>query len=113
MIPSKENVLELISQVTEFNDIHDFMNDEHLDNVLAYIVKLIMNPEISPARATKLIVELQAYGAKMSILATYYSTIRKSPAGTTDNNKKNIYYTVANSIDRVVDSLKYAAKHGV
>lgn len=113
MSPNRDNVLDLISQITEFNDLHSFMKDDHLDNILAYIVNLIVKPDISPALATKLIVELQAYGAKMSIMATYYSTIRKGPAGSVDNNKKNIYYTVANAIDRVVDSLKYAAKHGV
>lgn len=111
MATDRQNVLELISKITEFNDIHDFMQDEELDSVLAYIVKIIMRPDIPPAQATKLIVELQAFGAKMSILATFYTTIKKGPAGSIESNKKNIYYTIASAIDRVVDSLKYAAKY--
>ena len=34
MIQDK-NTLELISDITEFNDLHEFMKDEHLDRTLA------------------------------------------------------------------------------
>ena len=33
-----KNTLELISNITEFNDLHDFMKDEHLDKALAIVV---------------------------------------------------------------------------
>jgi hypothetical protein len=33
--------LTLISEITEINDMHDFMQDEHLDQALAFIIKLI------------------------------------------------------------------------
>ena len=46
-----KNTLELISDITEFNDLHEFMQDEHLDKALAIVVKLLMNPDVPSAKA--------------------------------------------------------------
>ena len=55
---SDKNTLELISDITEFNDLHEFMKDEHLDKALAIVVKLLMNPDVPSAKAPYLIIEL-------------------------------------------------------
>jgi hypothetical protein len=107
---SDKSVLELISDVTEFNDLHDLMKDEQLDRALAIIVKLIMNPDIPSAKAPMLIIELQAISAKLSVLAAYYTTVARDKTGTLNNHKKNIYYSAKEAIDRLVDALKYAAR---
>jgi len=78
-----KNTLELISSITEFND----------------------------AKAPYLIIELQAMSTKFSMMASYYSTIAKDKAGTTNNNKKNIYYSAKESIDKLVDALKYVVRY--
>ena len=88
-----DNTLELISQITEFNDLHEFMKDEHLDKTLAVIVKLLMNPDVPSAKAPLLIIELQALSTKFAMMASVYSTILKDKAGSVNNNKKNIYYS--------------------
>lgn len=106
-----KNTLELISDITEFNDLHEFMNDEHLDRALAIVVKLLMNPDIPSAKAPTLIIELQAMSTKFAVLASVYSTIAKDKAGTVNNNKKNVYYSVKESLDRLVDSLKYVVRY--
>jgi hypothetical protein len=108
---SDKSVLELISDVTEFNDLHDLMQDEQLDRALAIIVKLIMNPDIPSAKAPMLIIELQAISAKLTVLAAYYTTIARDKSGTLNYNKKNIYYSTKEAIDRLVDALKYAARN--
>jgi hypothetical protein len=58
-----------------------------------------------------LIIELQAMSTKFSMLASYYSTIAKDKAGTANNNKKNIYYSAKESIDKLVDALKYVVRY--
>jgi hypothetical protein len=103
--------LELISDITEFNDLHDYMKDEQLDRAMVVIIKLLMNPDVPAAKAPQLIIELQAISAKFAMLASYYSTIAKDKAGTANNNKKNIYYSVKESLDRLVDSLKYVVRY--
>ena len=108
---SDKNTLELISDITEFNDLHEFMKDEHLDKTLAIVVKLLMNPDVPSAKAPNLIMELQAMSTKFSILASVYSTIMKDKAGTENNNKKNVYYSVKESLDKLVDALKYVVRY--
>jgi len=108
---SDKNTLELISDITEFNDLHEFMKDEHLDKALAITVKLLMSPDVPAAKAPQLIIELQAMSTKFAMLAAVYSTIAKDKAGTANNNKKNVYYSAKESIDRLVDSLKYIVRY--
>ena len=108
---SETNSLELISTITEFNDLHEFMKDEQLDKAMAIVVKLLMNPDIPAAKAPLLIIELQAMSTKFAILASVYSTIAKDKAGTPNNNKKNIYYSAKESIDKLVDALKYVVRY--
>jgi len=106
-----KNTLELISSITEFNDLHEYMSDNQLDKALAIVVKLLMNPDVPSAKAPNLIIELQAMSTKFSMMASYYSTIAKDKAGTTNNNKKNIYYSAKESIDKLVDALKYVVRY--
>ena len=106
-----KNTLELISSITEFNDLHEYMKDEQLDKALAIVVKLLLNPDVPAAKAPHLIIELQAMSTKFSMLASYYSTVAKDKAGTTNNNKKNIYYSAKESIDKLVDALKYVVRY--
>lgn len=108
-----ENMLELINQISEFNDLHEFMEDEQLDAALAIVVKLIMQPNIPPGKAPGVIVQLQALSCKFKTAGITYQTIRKGPTGSDNNHKKNIYYSLNESIDRLVDALKYSAKYGM
>jgi hypothetical protein len=108
---TEKNSLEVISLITEFNDLHEFMNDDQLDRAMAVVINILMKPDIPAANAYKLIVELQAISAKFGILAAYYSTVAKDKAGTVNNNKKNIYYSVKESIDKLVDALKYVVRY--
>jgi hypothetical protein len=105
-----ENPIDLINQVAEFNDINEFMKDDEVDEALALIVKIYTKPDIPSTQAVVLIAKLQAMSAKFGILATYYSTIAKGPTGSINNKKKNVYYTLKDSIDKLVDSLKYVAR---
>ena len=106
------NPLELVSEITEFNDLHEFLQDEHLDQALHMVIKLLMKPDVPPAAAAKLIVQLQAFSAKFQVLSVTYATILQARAGTVNNKKKNIYYSVSDALDKLVAALKYSAKSG-
>lgn len=104
-----ENAMELVSTVTEFNDLHEFMEDEQLDRAMHLVVKLYNEKgRLTPATAAALIVELQALSTKFALMATYYMTIGKK--GTEEAHKKNVYMTLKDSISKLVDSLKYVSK---
>ena len=108
-----ESTLDYINQVTEFNDLHEFMKDEDLDEALALVVKIMMKPDIPSVQAVALISKLQAMSAKFAILATYYTTVAKGPSGSINNTKKNVYYTMKESTDKMVDALKYVARYNL
>jgi hypothetical protein len=103
-------ILELVSQITEFNDIHDLVQDDNLDEALAIVVKLIMRPDVPPAKAMLMIVQLQALSAKFQILAMNYTSINPGKTGTLNNKKKNVYYTMSDAIDKLVSALKYTVR---
>ncbi len=106
-----DDTLALVSQIDEFMELHDFMDDDDLDKALSLVVKLITKPEVPSVKAVPLIVQLQAYAAKFSMMASIYTTVKKGPAGSDNAKKKNIYYAAANAIDKLVDELKYSAKY--
>lgn len=108
-----ENPLELVSAITEFNDLSEFMSDEQLDKAMHLVVKLLMKPDVPAAMAPRLIVELQALSTKFAVMAVYYSTIARDKAGTPNNHKKNVYYSTKEAIDKLVDALKYSARYGL
>lgn len=105
-----ENPLETVSTITEFNDLIQFMQDPELDRALHLAIRCIADPDIAAQKAPKLIVELQAISFKFSLKAVEYATIKKDRAGTDANHRKNIYYSTKEALDRLVDSLKYAAR---
>lgn len=113
MAEETRNPLDVVSEITEFNDLHKFMNDAQLDKCMELVIRLLMKPDVPAAMAPRLIVELQALSTKFSMLAVYYATIAKDRAGTDNNNKKNIYYSTKEAIDKLVDALKYAARYSL
>ena len=106
----EENTFQLISQVTEFNDISEHMQDEDLDLALDIIIKLIAKPDVPASKVAALIVQLQAMSVKFKMQAKYYMHFKK---GTQFAAKKGTYMTASESIDKLVDALKYEARFGV
>lgn len=104
------DTVELVNQIEEFNALSEFMEDDQLTRALALVVKLLTTPDVPPKKAVNLITELQAMSAKFAILATWYTTIEKGRAGSDEYKKKNVYYTMKESIDKLVDALKYSAR---
>ncbi len=109
-----ENTLQLISTITEFNNTHDFMNDEQLDRAMEIVVRLIINQGNIPAqKAAFLIVELQALSTKFAIASAQYATFDAGQARSEKAHKKNVYYTAKEAINKLVDSLKILVRYSV
>lgn len=84
----------------------EYMNDEEFTKTLTTVAKLIVNPDIPPAKATLLITQLQAYSAKFAMLAAWYSHVKKD-----DRSRKNMYYAMREATDKLVDALKYNVRN--
>lgn len=107
-----KSALELVSEITEFNELHEFMQDADLDRALELMVKLSARiaegEHIPPASAIRLVVELQNISAQMGVKGIYYQTLGKSKTGASD--KKNIYKSVNDKLDKLVDAIKFMAR---
>jgi len=106
----EKTTIELISQITEFNDIKEFMQDEDLDEALALIIKLIAKPHVNAMQVPDLINKMQSLAAKFAVMSRFYTTFEK---GGDSSKKKNVYYTAEDAINKIVDALKYSARYGV
>lgn len=94
-----------LEQVSSLYDIAEYMDDPELTTALEFIAKVMMKPDIPPHIATIEIVRLQAIAAKMQMQATWMANVDKS-----DRSKKNLYYSAAAEIDKVVAALKFILK---
>ena len=104
---TEKPVIELVSELTEFNDIKQYMNDPDLDYALDLIIKLIAKPDVPSTKAPDLIVKMQSLSAKFAMMSRYYTTFEK---GGENSKKKNVYYTAEEAIDKLVAALKYSMK---
>lgn len=105
-----KSILEYISNVDEFIQLADFMQDDQLEWALDMVVKLQMKPDIPPKVAIQLIVQLQAIASKCSVQAGYYKNIISPKAGSPEYKKKGMLYTLADAIENLVAALKYICK---
>ena len=101
------STIDLVNEVYEFTEISNIMDDPEITKTLEVIVKLIANPDVPPQKAVSLVVQLEAYAAKFKMLASYYTNVKKD-----QREKKNLYYSANDAVQRLVDSLKYSAKLG-
>jgi hypothetical protein len=100
-----ETTVDILNKISQFNDISEYMQDEQLTETLVIISKLIANPDIPPAKLTITITRLQAMSAKFAMLASWYAHVKKD-----DRAKKNIYYSIKEATDKLVDALKYSVR---
>ena len=94
-----------LEQINDLYEIADYMNDPELTVALEFIAKVILKPDIPPQVATIEIVRMQAIAAKLQMRATWMANVDKS-----NRDKKNIYYTAAAEVDKVVAALKFLLK---
>ena len=94
-----------LQEINDLYNIAEYMNDEELSKALEFIAKLILKPDIPLSIASVEIVRMQAIAAKLALQARWMTNVEKG-----NTAKKNIYYTTAAELDKVVASLKYLVK---
>lgn len=105
----ERSIIELVSEVSEFNELSQFMNDKDLDLVLGYVIKLIAKPDIEPSKVSRLIVQLQAISAKFAMMKRHAMSLGDMQ-DKNEKKKKDIYFTAQEAVDSLVNALKYYNK---
>lgn len=83
------------------------MDDSDLEDALEGILRIIAKPDITPKTAAHLVVQLQAIATKYGVLKVHYMYAGKSQQ---DKYRKNMYYSLVERLDKMVDALKYVAR---
>lgn len=104
------NPLKTISDVYEYNQISEFMQDDKVDRALEMLTKMLAGQDVNGNRVAKHIVECQALSAHFAIKAKYYMSIGKSEPDAAA--KKNLYMTMKESFHELAAALKYVEKAG-
>lgn len=103
-----KDILEDTSGMMELNEISDFLKDDEFDECLTKIIKIIAKPDIPPSAASILIVQMSAWSVKFRMLAKH--AMLYADKGEDSSKKKNTYLTLADSLDNLINSLKYVTR---
>jgi len=94
-----------LEEISDLYEIADFMEDEELTKALEFVAKVILKPDVPVTVITIELVRMQAIAAKLALRATWMANVDKS-----DRAKKNMYYTAAEQINLLCQTLKYSIR---
>lgn len=99
-----------LSEVQNLMDLNDFMNDPDFEKALELVLRCIAQPVLKHATARKALLLMQSYAFKFRMEGQVYMTLKKGRAGTDENHKKNIYFSVSEQCHEMAQTLKYLLK---
>lgn len=107
---TEKHALEYISAIQDLLDLNDFMRDEQFEEALGLALKCIAKPDLPPAAAKKALLQMQGWAFIFKMKGQTYMTIKKGKAGSDDNHKKNVYFSVSEQCRDLSGALKYLAR---
>lgn len=105
-----ESPLEAISRIDALVELESFLDDKDVEDAIDLVMRLIANPDVSPQKAPPLIVKVQALSARFQLEASTYTYLIKGKAGTDEYKKKGLYFSLADALEKLANSLKYLAR---
>jgi len=109
-LKGKLGALELISANQDIRDLHEFMDDEDFSVANELVLRCIADPQPSHATVRQALLLMQAYAFKFKMQGKKYDSLQKGRAGTPENIKKNVYYSVSEQAHELAQTLKYLLK---
>lgn len=101
----------IIEQVRAIKRITDKMDDPSVDKALAIVVELIKKPDVPSNDVKVAITRLEALATYFGVQASWYKGWGKG--GLEERYRKDMYYSLRESFQRLADAVKYQAKiHG-
>ena len=107
MADEDKSLFEYVKEVRELNDISQYMQDPLIDEAMGYVVKLTVKENVPAGKVGEVIVKLQAMAGLLHVKAKYYSLYEKDGVNA---KRKNTYYSMADTLDKLVNALKYLPK---
>ena len=102
--------LEYLSEIQDLMDLNDFMDDAQVAEAMDLALKVLAKPDIPPATARLAMVKFQALSFKFKMMAQTYMTIKQGKAGSDENKKKNVYFSLSELCQEMTNTLKYLVR---
>lgn len=99
---SEQTTAEMLNETAELLEVANYLDDPQVTEALELIVKLMASPDVPPQKAGPLIVKVEAMASKFKMMAAYNTHINK-----TDRARKNLLYSLSESMERIAGGLKY------
>jgi hypothetical protein len=106
----EKTIIELISEIDEFVEIHKMFDDKDMDMALSKIVRIISNPDINPAAAATAVIHLQGLATKFYVQASYIKNVSKPKPATDEYQRKNMLFAMHAGLTELVAALKYQVR---
>lgn len=103
--------LEYISDIQDFIDLHDFLQeDADFLEALDMGLKCIAKPDLPPAIARQVMVQMQGYAMRFKMQHLVYMQIHTGRTGSIENVKKNAYAYMSDQCHNLAQTLKYLVR---
>lgn len=102
--------IEAVSDIQDFIDLHEVVEDEELQTAIGIALKCIVKPDIPVATAKKVMLQMQGYAFKFKMQGLVYMQIHKGAAATKENIKKNAYFYASEQCHELAQTLKYLSR---
>lgn|SRR5690606_1403944 len=99
-----------VSDIQDFIDLHEVVEDEELQKAIDIALKCIVKPDIPVATAKKVMLQMQGYAFKFKMQGLVYMQIHKGAAATKENIKKNAYFYASEQCHELAQTLKYLSR---
>lgn len=106
-----KSIMEMISEITELNEISIYFKDEDVDKALGILIRMIANPNVPATKAPALIVVLQALSSKFALMGKYYMLYDTDETKEAKTRKKNTLLTLSAELEKLSNALKYLVKN--
>jgi len=98
----------LISSITEVSKIAEELDNEQVNQALAWIILIMTKPDVPANRATPIINFLQASSGVFKMQAKYFMLLGKGEHNAAV--KKNLYMSLSEETEKLVQALKYTTR---
>lgn len=105
-----KSILQMISDISEFVEIHLYFKDEDVDKALDKLIKLIANPHVPHDKAKPLVVQLQALSSKFALQGKVYMLYDLDITKEEKTRKKNMLLTLSAELEKLSNAVKYLVK---
>ena len=100
------NMIDLVAGVAELQEIADYLQDDDVTESLALVIR-IGHESPKPQTVVKLITKLESKAFQFRMKGKYHMVLEK---GGDAAKRKNLYMSLSEGLQRIVDSLKYIAR---